>query len=109
MWRSQVTRSSVGEGVPAERCTASTSFDRVSQPGGGRGVLDRMPTPLPPPPGNAETDSWSRRTFIAASAVGGAAVVAGPSLLGTEPAAAAEPVADEHGTRVTVTVNGERR
>ncbi|WP_184814730.1 (2Fe-2S)-binding protein [Actinophytocola algeriensis] len=71
-----------------------------------------MPTPLPPPPGNAETDSdsWSRRTFLAASAVGSAVAVAGPSLLSAEPtAAAAEPVADAHGSRVTFAVNGERR
>jgi xanthine dehydrogenase YagT iron-sulfur-binding subunit len=51
----------------------------------------------------------SRRTFIAASAVGGAAAVAGPSLMDTEPAAAADPVAEGFGSRVTVTVNGTRR
>jgi xanthine dehydrogenase YagT iron-sulfur-binding subunit len=51
----------------------------------------------------------SRRTFIAASAVGGAAAVAGPSLLDTEPAAAADPAAGASSSRVTVTVNGTRR
>src|SRR4051812_7051928 len=83
--------------------TVSTCFGRVSQPGAGRGVLDRMPTPLPPPPGIAETDSdsWSRRTFLAASAVGSAVAVAGPSLLGAEPTAvAADPAAAAHGSRV---------
>lgn len=68
-----------------------------------------MPTP-PHPPGSAETDSssaLSRRTFIAASAVGGAAAVAGPSLSDAE-IAAAEP-GDASSSRVTVTVNGSRR
>ncbi|WP_410668084.1 2Fe-2S iron-sulfur cluster-binding protein [Amycolatopsis sp. cmx-4-68] len=46
----------------------------------------------------------SRRTFIAASTVTGAAVVAGPSLLGTGRAAAAE----APGSRVSLTVNGTR-
>jgi xanthine dehydrogenase YagT iron-sulfur-binding subunit len=71
-----------------------------------------MPTQLPPQPEDAETASaLSRRTFIAASAVGGAAAVAGPSLLGTEPTAEATAarVAEGFGSRVTVTVNGARR
>ena len=73
-----------------------------------------MPTELPHPPGRAVTDSsseLSRRTFIAASAAGGAAAVAGPSLLDIEPAVAADPAAGAgaSSSRVTVTVNGTRR
>jgi len=67
-----------------------------------------MPTELPHPPGSAETSALSRRTFIAASAVGGAAAVAGPSLLDTEPAAAADSAPGASSSRVTVTVNGTR-
>ena len=75
---------------------------------GACGVVDRMSSELPQPPLSAATDSssaLSRRTFIAASAVGGAAAVAGPSLLNTAPAAVAETLS----SRVTVTVNGTRR
>ncbi|MFF1615813.1 (2Fe-2S)-binding protein [Amycolatopsis sp. NPDC058278] len=57
-------------------------------------------------PENAESPTpLSRRTFIAASAVGGAAAVAGPALLGAEPAAAA---ADASSSPVSLTVNGIR-
>jgi xanthine dehydrogenase YagT iron-sulfur-binding subunit len=62
----------------------------------------------PQPTGNPEADSptaHSRRTFIAASAVGGAVAVAGPSLLDAEPAAAA---ADGSSSPVSLTVNGIR-
>lgn len=77
-----------------------------------------MPTSPPEFPSDFSSDfpsesssGLSRRTFIAASAVGGAAAVAGPSLLDTEPTAeaAADPVAEGFGSRVTVTVNGARR
>jgi xanthine dehydrogenase YagT iron-sulfur-binding subunit len=78
---------------------------------GGRGVVDHMSTQQPHPPGDAATDSssaLSRRTFIAASALGGAAAVAGPQLLDTEAAAEAAAV-DPVNSRVTLTVNGTRR
>lgn len=67
-----------------------------------------MPPENPLSPGSTETDSptaLSRRTFIAASAVSGAAAVAGPALLGAEPAAAA----DASSSQVSLTVNGTRR
>ncbi|HEX6356726.1 (2Fe-2S)-binding protein [Actinophytocola sp.] len=50
----------------------------------------------------------SRRTFIAASAVGGATAVAGPSLLDAQPAAAAQPAAEPLSSRVSLKVNGTR-
>src|SRR5215211_1091482 len=66
-----------------------------------------MSTELPDPPRPAPDplSALSRRTFIAASAVTGAAivVVAGPSLLDTEPAAV-----DAPGSQVSLTVNGTR-
>ncbi|WP_410611178.1 (2Fe-2S)-binding protein [Amycolatopsis sp. lyj-109] len=67
-----------------------------------------MPPENPLSPASTETDSptaLSRRTFIAASAVSGAAAVAGPALLGAEPAAAA----DANSSQVSLTVNGTRR
>ncbi len=92
----------------------STCLDSASHTDGGCGVVERMSTQLPHPPGDAATDSateslsaLSRRRFIAASAVGGAAAVAGPPLLDTEPAA--EAAADPVNNRVTLTVNGTRR
>ncbi|KUO15452.1 (2Fe-2S)-binding protein [Streptomyces dysideae] len=61
-----------------------------------------------PPAGSPSTTS--RRTFIATTAVGGAVVAggltAGPSVFGVEPANAAEA---SPGSRVSLTVNGERR
>jgi xanthine dehydrogenase YagT iron-sulfur-binding subunit len=78
---------------------------------GACGVVERMPTHLPHPPGSAATDSssaLSRRTFIAASAVGGAVAVAGPPLLDTEATAAAEPAAEALSSPVSLTVNGTR-
>jgi xanthine dehydrogenase YagT iron-sulfur-binding subunit len=64
-----------------------------------------MSTELPDPPHSPErTSALSRRTFVAASAVGGAAAVAGPSLLDAEPAAAAE----AFGSRLSLTINGTR-
>jgi len=68
-----------------------------------------MPLENPLPPGGTEAEpptAHSRRTFIAASAVGGAVAVAGPSLLGAEPAAADATVAPN--SRVSLTVNGTR-
>jgi xanthine dehydrogenase YagT iron-sulfur-binding subunit len=56
-------------------------------------------------PVSASTSALARRTFIAASAATGAAVVAGPALLGSPSAAAA----GEHGSRVSLTINGTRR
>jgi xanthine dehydrogenase YagT iron-sulfur-binding subunit len=50
--------------------------------------------------------SLRRRTFLTASAVSGAAAVAGPALLGAETAAAAT---DASSSRVSLTVNGNRR
>ncbi|MGA5139761.1 (2Fe-2S)-binding protein [Streptomyces azureus] len=65
-----------------------------------------------PPEGSPEgpVSAPSRRTFIATTAVGGAVVVggltAGQSVFGAEPADAAEA---PPGSRVSLTVNGERR
>ncbi|MGW0610701.1 (2Fe-2S)-binding protein [Streptomyces sp. NPDC002788] len=79
-----------------------------------------MPPELPespdsPPEGSPEqspegfASAPSRRTFIATTAAGGAAVagglVAGPSVFGAEPADAAEAPPD---SRVSLTVNGKR-
>ena len=47
----------------------------------------------------------SRRSFMAAGALGGAAVVAGPALVGDGPVA----VADDTGSQVSLVINGERR
>ncbi|VVJ21557.1 Periplasmic aromatic aldehyde oxidoreductase [Amycolatopsis camponoti] len=63
----------------------------------------------PLPAGGTEAESptaHSRRTFIAASAVGGAVAVAGPALLGAAPAAAAG--AGASSSQVSLTVNGTR-
>jgi xanthine dehydrogenase YagT iron-sulfur-binding subunit len=60
-----------------------------------------MPPENPLPP-----TAHSRRTFIAASAVSGAVAVAGPSLLGAEPAAA--DATATLNSRVSLTVNGTR-
>ncbi|OXM60969.1 (2Fe-2S)-binding protein [Amycolatopsis vastitatis] len=67
-----------------------------------------MASENPQPPDSVEEPptALSRRTFIAASAVSGAAAVAGPSLLGAETAAAAT---DASSSRVSLTVNGTRR
>ncbi|WP_370961545.1 2Fe-2S iron-sulfur cluster-binding protein [Amycolatopsis sp. cg9] len=62
-----------------------------------------MASENPQPPGEAA--AVSRRTFFAASAVSGA-VVAGSSLLGAEPATAADSTPS---SRVSLTVNGTRR
>ncbi|WP_442916818.1 (2Fe-2S)-binding protein [Lentzea sp. NBC_00516] len=71
-----------------------------------------MSPELPDPPRSpaaesesASTSALPRRTFIAASAATGAAVVAGPALLGA-PAASA---AGGHSSQVSLTVNGNRR
>ncbi|GKQ39071.1 (2Fe-2S)-binding protein [Streptomyces sp. A012304] len=67
---------------------------------------------VPPPEGSPEgpVSAPSRRTFIATTAVGGAVVVGGltggPSVFGAEPADAAQA---PPGSRVSLTVNGERR
>jgi xanthine dehydrogenase YagT iron-sulfur-binding subunit len=66
-----------------------------------------MSSELPDPPRSPaaeSTSALSRRTFMAASAVTGATALAGPSLLGAEPAAAADPSAGQ----VSLTVNGTR-
>jgi xanthine dehydrogenase YagT iron-sulfur-binding subunit len=64
-----------------------------------------LPDP-PPSPAAASEPAFAlpRRTFIAASAATGAAVVAGPAFLGGPPAAAT----DGHGSQVSLTVNGTR-
>ncbi len=54
-----------------------------------------MPEPpelpdFPAPPTSERSSELNRRTFIAASAIGGATVVGGPSLVGVEPTAAAD-------------------
>ncbi|MEV1079613.1 (2Fe-2S)-binding protein [Streptomyces sp. NPDC050211] len=63
---------------------------------------------LSPPEGSASAPS--RRTFIATTAVGGAVVagglITGPSVFGAEPADAAQASSS---SRVSLTVNGERR
>jgi xanthine dehydrogenase YagT iron-sulfur-binding subunit len=63
------------------------------------------PDPVVPPSGEDTTSTLSRRTFVAAGAV----AVAGPSLLGAEPSAVAEPAAAGTSSRVSVTVNGTRQ
>jgi xanthine dehydrogenase YagT iron-sulfur-binding subunit len=65
--------------------------------------------PDPPEPAPAESAlALRRRTFIAATGVAAGGVVAGPSLLDTEPTATAQPGGDGTSTRVSLTVNGRR-
>ncbi|MCD7439486.1 (2Fe-2S)-binding protein [Streptomyces lincolnensis] len=72
-----------------------------------------LPESPPAPPEvsqDASSSAPSRRTFIATTAVGGAVVagglIAGPSVFGAEPA---EAVDAPPSSRVSLTVNGERR
>jgi DHA1 family inner membrane transport protein len=101
-------------GLPrALRGTAGTPLASDSHTARAPGVVDPMPSENPLSPGSTETappTALSRRTFIAASAVSGAAAVAGPALLGAEPAAAADGSSSQvslsvNGTRYTVTVD----
>lgn len=64
-----------------------------------------MPSENPLLPSGTDADlpaAHSRRTFITASAVGGAVAVAGPSLLGAGPA----DTADALNSRVSLTAGG---
>jgi xanthine dehydrogenase YagT iron-sulfur-binding subunit len=71
---------------------------------GACGVVVRMSPELSQPPVTDSSSALSRRKFIAASAVGGAVAVAGPSLLDAESVAAAEGLSSQ----VSLTVNGTR-
>ena len=74
--------------------------------------IDPPESPVAPPEGSPEATSSdpSRRTFIATTTVAGAVVagglIAGPSVFGAESADAAQAAPS---SRVTLTVNGERR
>jgi xanthine dehydrogenase YagT iron-sulfur-binding subunit len=90
--------------------TTGTCLDRDSHAGWRVWCRRRMSTELPDPPGSPATDPLSvlsRRTFIAASAVTGVTVVAGPSLLDAAPAAPAA-AAEALGSRISLTINGTR-
>jgi xanthine dehydrogenase YagT iron-sulfur-binding subunit len=70
----------------------------------GRTVIEQPELPgYRTPPSAGDSPEVGRRTFIATSAVGGAVLVAGPHLLGTEEAAA-----EGLNSRVELTVNGSR-
>ncbi|WP_425266968.1 2Fe-2S iron-sulfur cluster-binding protein [Amycolatopsis circi] len=64
-----------------------------------------MEDPAPSADEDAST-AVTRRTFVAATALGGAVAVAGPALLGTESAAAAP---NAGSSQVSLTINGNRR
>jgi xanthine dehydrogenase YagT iron-sulfur-binding subunit len=76
-------------------------------------MADHHDSPVSHPPETPAEASrgWSRRTFIAATGAATGGVVVGTSLAGAEPAAAQANAAQVEGmsSRVSMTVNGQRR